>query len=55
MLACLHVLQGVAQIGRLLEPHGLTKAEAAQLISLSKNMGAGVDHSLTALLRGLVR
>jgi hypothetical protein len=54
------VLQGLAQIGRLLAPHGLSKAEAAGLIRLSENMGRSsleaFGQSLrSALLRGLVR
>jgi hypothetical protein len=55
----LFVLQGLAQIGRLLGPHGLSMAEAAGLIRLSEDMGGSsleaFDQSLTALLRGLVR
>jgi hypothetical protein len=57
--ACLLVLQGLAQIGRLLVPHGVSRAEAAGLIRLNENMGRSsleaFGQSLSALLRGLGR
>jgi hypothetical protein len=57
----LPVLQGLEHIGRLLEPHGLSKAEAAELTRLNEDMAEmcavteAFDQSLTALLLGLVR
>jgi hypothetical protein len=47
-------MQGVSYIGNMLTPHGLTRAEAAELLALNEEMGPAFCHVFTTMVQNLV-
>jgi hypothetical protein len=47
-------LQGVSYIGHMLKPHGLTRAEAAELLALNVEMGPAFGSVFTTMVQNLV-